>query len=69
MAADLTAFGNWLALPSVVCLWAAVLLRAPGALRSPQQRGLWLAVATAAAAMTLNLPEVVAYAIDRKSVV
>ncbi|KOU36931.1 MAB_1171c family putative transporter [Streptomyces sp. WM6368] len=65
MAADLTAFGNWLALPSVVCLWAAVLLRAPGALRSPQQRGLWLAVATAAAAMTLNLPEVVAYAMDR----
>ncbi|MCX4528996.1 MULTISPECIES: MAB_1171c family putative transporter [unclassified Streptomyces] len=62
MAADLTAFGNWLAVPSVVCLWIAVLLRAPGALRSPQQRGLWLAVATAAAAMTLNLPDVVAYA-------
>ncbi|MFE3557504.1 MAB_1171c family putative transporter [Streptomyces sp. NPDC059193] len=65
MAADLTAFGNWLAVPSVVCLWLAVLLRAPGALRSPQQRGLWLAVATAAAAMTLNLPDVVAYAMDR----
>lgn len=65
MAADLTAFGNWLAVPSVVCLWAAVLLRAPGALRSPRQRGLWLAVATAAAAMTLNLPDVVAYAMDR----
>ncbi|MGP3689431.1 MAB_1171c family putative transporter [Streptomyces sp. IBSNAI002] len=65
MAADLTAFGNWLAVPSVVCLWLAVLLRAPGALRSPQQRGLWLAVATAAAAMTLNLPDVVAFAMDR----
>ncbi|MEU9146517.1 MAB_1171c family putative transporter [Streptomyces sp. NPDC048349] len=65
MAADLTAFGNWLAVPSVVCLWIAVLLRAPGALRSPQQRGLWLAVATAAAAMTLNLPDVVAYAMTR----
>ncbi|MFC9812472.1 MAB_1171c family putative transporter [Streptomyces virginiae] len=65
MAADLTDFGNWLAVPSVVCLWAAVLLRAPGALRSPQQRGLWLAVATAAAAMTLNLPDVVARAMDR----
>ncbi|OEJ34518.1 MAB_1171c family putative transporter [Streptomyces subrutilus] len=65
MAADLTDFGNWLAVPSVVCLWLAVLLRAPGALRSPQQRGLWLAVATAAAAMTLNLPDVVAYAMDR----
>ncbi|MFD9264358.1 MAB_1171c family putative transporter [Streptomyces goshikiensis] len=65
MAADLTDFGNWLAVPSVVCLWIAVLLRAPGALRSPQQRGLWLAVATAAAAMTLNLPDVVAYAMRR----
>ncbi|WP_329377178.1 hypothetical protein OG625_06445 [Streptomyces sp. NBC_01351] len=65
MAADLTAFGNWLAVPSVVCLWIALLLRAPGALRSPQQRGLWLAVATAAAAMTLNLPDVVAYAMRR----
>ncbi|MFF1558382.1 MAB_1171c family putative transporter [Streptomyces sp. NPDC058279] len=65
MAADLTAFGDWLAVPSVVCLWIAVLLRAPGALRSPQQRGLWLAVATAAAAMTLNLPDVVAYATSR----
>lgn len=65
MATDLTDFGNWLAVPSVVCLWIAVLLRAPGALRSPQQRGLWLAVATAAAAMTLNLPDVVAYAMRR----
>ncbi|MFJ3513291.1 MULTISPECIES: MAB_1171c family putative transporter [unclassified Streptomyces] len=65
MSADLTAFGNWLAVPGVVCLWAAVLLRAPGALRSPQQRGLWLAVATAAAAMTLNLPDVVSYAMER----
>ncbi|MFF4428714.1 MAB_1171c family putative transporter [Streptomyces sp. NPDC001513] len=65
MAADLTAFGNWLAVPSVVCLWAAVLLRAPGALRSPRQRGLWLAVATAAAAMTLNLPDLVSYAMSR----
>ncbi|MFD9410065.1 MAB_1171c family putative transporter [Streptomyces sp. NPDC059989] len=64
-AADLTDFGNSLAVPSVVVLWIAVLLRAPGALRSPQQRGLWLAVATAAAAMTLNLPDVVAYAMNR----
>ncbi|MEU9799181.1 MAB_1171c family putative transporter [Streptomyces sp. NPDC051000] len=65
MAAELTAVGDWLAVPSVVILWLAVLLRAPGALRSPQQRGLWLAVATAAAAMTLNLPAVVAYATSR----
>ncbi|MEU3777583.1 MAB_1171c family putative transporter [Streptomyces sp. NPDC032472] len=62
MAAELLALGDRLAVPSVVCLWIAVLLRAPGALRSPQQRGLWLAVATAAAAMTLNLPAVVTYA-------
>ncbi|MGW6688217.1 MAB_1171c family putative transporter [Streptomyces sp. NPDC054961] len=65
MASDLTAFGDALAVPSVVCLWIAVLLRAPGALRSRHQRGLWLAVATAAAAMTLNLPDVVAYAMGR----
>ncbi|MFF5700980.1 MAB_1171c family putative transporter [Streptomyces sp. NPDC012794] len=62
MAAELAALGDWLAVPGVVCLWIAVLLRAPGALRSPEQRGLWLAVATAAAAMTLNLPAVVRYA-------
>ncbi|MEU8774426.1 MAB_1171c family putative transporter [Streptomyces sp. NPDC048606] len=65
MAAELLALGDRLALPSVLALWAAVLLRAPGALRSPEQRGLWLAVATAAAAMTLNLPAVVAYAMSR----
>ncbi|MEU3064578.1 MAB_1171c family putative transporter [Streptomyces subrutilus] len=65
MGADLTAFGDSLAVPSVLCLWIAVLLRAPGALRSPHQRGLWLAVATAAAAMTLNLPAVVTYATGR----
>ncbi|MER7758483.1 MAB_1171c family putative transporter [Streptomyces sp. NPDC097619] len=59
MRADLAAFGTWLALPSVLLLWAAVLLRAPAAVRSPEQRGLLLAVATAAGAMTLNLPEVV----------
>ncbi|MET3984422.1 MAB_1171c family putative transporter [Streptomyces sp. PvR034] len=63
MAADpIAAFGDSLAVPSVVCLWLAVLLRSPAAVRSPQQRGLLLAVATAAAAMTLNLPDVVTYA-------
>ncbi|MCX5193368.1 hypothetical protein OOK31_05605 [Streptomyces sp. NBC_00249] len=66
MEAELLALGDRLAVPSVVALWAAVLLRAPGALRSPQQRGLWLAVATAAAAMTLNLPAVVSYAMSRE---
>lgn len=56
------ALGDWLAVPSVVVLWLAVLLRAPSAVREPQQRGLLLAVATAAAAMTLNLPDLLAYA-------
>lgn len=59
MSAELAALGDWLAVPSVVLLWCAVLLRAPSAVRSPEQRGLLLAVATAAAAMTLNLPDVV----------
>ncbi len=36
-------------------LWIAVVLRAPSVVRRPRQRGLWLAVATAAAAMTLSL--------------
>ncbi|RSS74046.1 MAB_1171c family putative transporter [Streptomyces sp. WAC06614] len=61
-ATGIQAFGDALAVPSVVCLWIAVLLRLPAAWRSPQQRGLLLAVATAAAAMTLNLPDVVAAA-------
>ncbi|MCB5164014.1 hypothetical protein LG634_04080 [Streptomyces bambusae] len=59
MSAELVALGDWLAVPSVVVLWCAVLLRAPSAVRSPDQRGLLLAVATAAGAMTLNLPDVV----------
>ncbi|MEU0373233.1 MAB_1171c family putative transporter [Streptomyces sp. NPDC006283] len=62
MRADTVQFGDWLAVPSVVLLWFAVLVRARSARRSPEQRGLWLAVATAAAAMTLNLPAVVAFA-------
>ncbi|MFJ5550353.1 MAB_1171c family putative transporter [Streptomyces sp. NPDC093225] len=62
IAADAAALGDWLAVPSVVVLWLAVLLRAPSAVRQPQQRGLLLAVATAAAAMTLNLPDLLAYA-------
>ncbi|MGW1195860.1 MAB_1171c family putative transporter [Streptomyces sp. NPDC002536] len=42
----------------VILLWVAVLVRAPGAVRCPAQRALWLAVGTAALAMTLNLPVV-----------
>ncbi|MFP3988367.1 MAB_1171c family putative transporter [Streptomyces sp. E11-3] len=62
MSTEITDFGNWLAVPSVVCLWFAVLMRTRAAARSQQQRGLWLAVASAAAAMTLNLPDVVDFA-------
>ncbi|MEU7135712.1 MAB_1171c family putative transporter [Streptomyces sp. NPDC046261] len=38
-----------------ICLWIAVIVRCPYAVRHPPQRGLWLAVATAALAMTLPL--------------
>jgi hypothetical protein len=58
MRTDTTAFAAWLSVVSTVALWSAVLLRASSALRSPNQRGLWLAVATAATAMTLHLPAV-----------
>ncbi|MEU7166017.1 MAB_1171c family putative transporter [Streptomyces morookaense] len=40
----------------MILLWVAVLVRARGALRCAAQRALWLAVGTAALAMTLNLP-------------
>ncbi|MFE2183786.1 MAB_1171c family putative transporter [Streptomyces sp. NPDC059455] len=58
MIRDAAAFGSALQLPSVLLLWIAVLLRAPSALRSAAQRAVLLAVATAAAAMTLDLPAV-----------
>jgi hypothetical protein len=50
--------GTELELPSVLLVWIAVLLRAPSGLRSAAQRGVLLAVATAAASMTLDLPSV-----------
>nr|CAG34723.1 RacC protein [Streptomyces ribosidificus] len=43
-------------------MWAALLLRAGPAVRNPHQRGLWLAVASAAVAMTLHVEPVSAYA-------
>lgn len=58
MTHDSAALGAGLQLPSVLLLWIAVLLRAPSGLRSAAQRGVWLAVVTAAAAMTLDLPSV-----------
>ncbi|MFJ2110685.1 MAB_1171c family putative transporter [Streptomyces sp. NPDC087850] len=63
MSADIADIGKSLDYPSVVFLWAAVLARLPSVIRSPKQRGLWLAVMTAAVAMTLNLPDVVALAV------
>ncbi|TMU98587.1 MAB_1171c family putative transporter [Streptomyces sp. DASNCL29] len=53
------ALGVSFQLPSVLLLWVAVLLRSPSGLRSAPQRGVWLAVATAAVAMTLDLPSVI----------
>ncbi|MFG2847022.1 MAB_1171c family putative transporter [Kitasatospora sp. NPDC048296] len=58
MLAELKCYGAWLQNASVAALWFTVLLRAPSAVRSRWQRNLWLAIATAAAAMTLNLPPV-----------
>ncbi|MEE1784164.1 hypothetical protein PUR71_14840 [Streptomyces sp. SP17BM10] len=54
--------GAALQLPSVLVLWVALLIRCPSVLRSPSQRGVWLAVASATAAMTFNLPSVTALA-------
>ncbi|MEU0666474.1 MAB_1171c family putative transporter [Streptomyces lavendulocolor] len=51
-------FAALLSAVSIIALWGAVFLRASSALRSPNQRGLWLAVATAATAMTLHWPVV-----------
>ncbi|MEU1312967.1 MAB_1171c family putative transporter [Streptomyces cinnamoneus] len=52
MTAD--ALQSVLGTSGLVCLWTAVVLRCPYAVRHPAQRGLWLAVATAALAMTLT---------------
>ncbi|MBB5122114.1 MAB_1171c family putative transporter [Streptomyces eurocidicus] len=57
MSADLATAGQELQYVGTGLLWLAVALRAGASLRSPERSGLWLAVATAAVAMTLNLPE------------
>lgn len=46
---------EWLGL---ALMWVVTLLRAPVAVRTPQQRPLWLAVGLASVAMTLQLPQV-----------
>ncbi|WP_317441111.1 MAB_1171c family putative transporter [Streptomyces collinus] len=61
METELARYGSAIALPAVICLWVAASVRAPSAVRSREQRGVWLAVVSAAAAMTLNLPSVVNY--------
>lgn len=48
---------------SVLLLWAALSIRAIPALKSRHQRGLWLAILTAAIATTLFQPEVIDWAI------
>ncbi|MFD7663874.1 MAB_1171c family putative transporter [Streptomyces sp. NPDC059788] len=54
-----------LTVTGLCCLWSAVLLRCRSAVRSPHQRGLWLAVVTAAVAMTMDLPAVDDFLEDR----
>ncbi|MFJ9865358.1 MAB_1171c family putative transporter [Streptomyces sp. NPDC101165] len=58
MLAELTYSGRLVENVSLVALWFTVLLRAPSAARSHWQRSLWLAIAAAAFAMTLNMPAV-----------
>lgn len=58
MPTDLAALATAVESLSALCLWIAVLIRAPSALRSPRQHALWVAVASAAAAMTLSLEPV-----------
>ncbi|MGW3207613.1 MAB_1171c family putative transporter [Streptomyces sp. NPDC001135] len=53
---DLRELGVGLETAGVVSMWLAVALRAPAAVRSSEQRPLWLAVLGAAAAVTLHLP-------------
>ncbi|MFJ3768695.1 MAB_1171c family putative transporter [Streptomyces sp. NPDC090082] len=64
LSSHLAAFGTWLAYPGCLCVCLAVILRAGPSLRSADQRGLWLAVATAGVAMGLDLPVVTRTARD-----
>ncbi|WP_323179715.1 MAB_1171c family putative transporter [Streptomyces sp. NBC_00654] len=56
MSAGPSAVLSWFNYFCVSCLWLALALRGSTALRTPEQRGLWLAVATATVAITLTLP-------------
>ncbi|MGP4002865.1 MAB_1171c family putative transporter [Streptomyces sp. 8N706] len=56
MISEIRSFGNGVETVGVACMWLAVTLRAPIAVRSSEQRPLWLAVLGASAAVTLHLP-------------
>ncbi|WP_051966298.1 MAB_1171c family putative transporter [Kitasatospora mediocidica] len=62
MFGDLTALGVRFETAGIAAMWLGLLVRAPSAIRSPQQRGLWIAVAAAAVTMTLKLSFFVALA-------
>ncbi|MDT0446830.1 MAB_1171c family putative transporter [Streptomyces johnsoniae] len=49
---------------SIVLMWTALIIRARPAWQERQQRGLWLAILTAAIATTLFQPEAVDWAVD-----
>ncbi|WP_158882774.1 MAB_1171c family putative transporter [Amycolatopsis anabasis] len=51
---ELTNVGLELQTVAIVCMWTVTLIRAPAAIRVPAQRGLWVAVAMAASAMTIR---------------
>lgn len=57
---DLSELLSWC---GVIALWTALLCRARPALREHYQRGLWLAILTAAVALTLFQPKIVQWAI------
>ncbi|MFJ7152231.1 MAB_1171c family putative transporter [Streptomyces sp. NPDC100445] len=64
MSYDVKTAGLWVEGVGTSVMWLALLLRAPCAVRSPQQRGLWIAVAAAAVTMTLKRHFLVA-SVDR----
>ncbi|MDH6134292.1 hypothetical protein P3T37_003694 [Kitasatospora sp. MAA4] len=55
MSADLTGLGVRFEAAGIAAMWLGLLVRAPSAIRSREQRGLWIAVAAAAVTMTLKL--------------
>ncbi|MEU5190148.1 MAB_1171c family putative transporter [Streptomyces klenkii] len=55
LISELRSFGTGLETAGVACMWLVLTLRAPAAIRSSEQRSVWLAVLGAAAALTFNL--------------